>query len=408
MVEQQTLKLSELLIAVKRTIKATFPGTFMVIGEIVDYRGVHQNGHAYFRLTEKDEGRIVAKVDCKIWRDDVLRIMEFEQSTGITFENGITVLLKVRIEYHEQFGMSLVISGIDSSYTLSKLKDERQNNLLRLEREGIIQQISPGRYTSVNKRITLSPVMQRIALISAVGSEGYNDFRKSIEDNHYGYKFHITDYPASMQGNESVRSIIGQLGSIMNDCDHFDVVVIVRGGGAGTWLISFDDFELGKLVANFPFPVVTGIGHESNVSIVDLVANTSTMTPTKAADTLVHHNHEFEEYVLELKERMNAATTDLLFEGKNSLTDLQKQLAVVTAVCFQNERTRIAQLVKDIKNLHPENILSRGYAILSVDDKIVKDLDSAKVGSSFKAVTKLRIIESDITHIKKRDGNTYV
>lgn len=291
------LTLLELNQRVKETLNREFPNTFWVIAEISELK-VNRKGHCYLDLVEKDElgDRIVAKAKGIIW-SYTYRMLKpyFETTTGREFKQGLKIMVNVSVEFHELYGYSLYIRDIEPSYTLGDIALRRQEVIKKIEEEGIMD---------MNKQLSLHHVPQKIAVISSKTAAGYRDFIEQLNNNPYGYIFYLKLFPAYMQGNEAESSIIEVLEKIYQYEDLFDAVAIIRGGGAQADLGCFDQYHLAANVAQFPLPVITGIGHEKDESVVDMVAHTKMKTPTAVADFFVSRAYQYEERLLGLRDEL--------------------------------------------------------------------------------------------------------
>lgn len=309
---QNQITLSQLNLQIKEHIEAGFPETYWVIAEISELK-INRNGHAYLELIEKNKesDKVSAKARATIW-SYTLRMLKpyFETTTQQELSAGLKVLVNVSVEFHEIYGFSLNIKDIDPAYTLGDIERRRREIIEQLSLEGIID---------LNKELELPPVIQKIAIISSASAAGYEDFMNQLRSNPYTYKFYTKLFPAIMQGEQTEATIIAALEQIYDYEDFFDVVVIIRGGGAKADLMSFDKYDLAANIAQFPIPVISGIGHEKDVSIVDMVSHTSVKTPTAAAETIINHNLDFEGYVESLYEQIKAFVTDRLAEEQSRI-----------------------------------------------------------------------------------------
>jgi len=317
------IKLSELTKKIADVVKESF-GTVShwVIAEISSHKFYENQDRHYFEFIEKIEGTNdpIAKVRGVAWFEGSQHIKAFEKSTGQMFTNGVQVLVNVKVEFHEAYGFSLVLLDIDQSFTLGNLEKQRRQTLLRLVSENpeTIQKIGEE-YQTKNKKVKLSEVIQNIAIIGSPNSEGYIDFTHTILSNQFNYRFAIDIYQSSVQGAASEREIINKLISIYNSKIKYDCVVIIRGGGSKTDFLVFDSYGLSRAIARFPIPVITGIGHHKDVSIVDLMANTSIKTPTKAAEFIISHNRSFEDAIIILQKTVIIKSQQLLNHALHSI-----------------------------------------------------------------------------------------
>lgn len=300
---QQALSLFELNSMVHAVLHHTMPDTYWLMAEISELR-VASNGHCYLELVQKDDvsGSLVAKARANIWRQNYLTLSShFVKATGQPLTSGIKVLVEVNINFHELYGYSLNICNIDPTYTLGDLAQRRKEIIRQLEEDGVID---------LNKEIPLPRVIRRIAIISSKTAAGYGDFCKQLQQS--AYAFHTKLFPATMQGEKVEQSIITALNQINAEQEQWDVAVIIRGGGATTDLSGFDSYLLAANIAQFPLPVLTGIGHERDDTVCDLVACKRLKTPTAVAAFLIDSRTDESATLHELIERLTAATAQRL------------------------------------------------------------------------------------------------
>jgi exodeoxyribonuclease VII large subunit len=297
-VSKTTLSLYELNQQIKGALQTAFPGSVWVRAEIAELRE-NRNGHCYLDLVEKDEAtdQVIARMRAMIW-NYTYRMLKpfFETTTGQPFTQGIKVLIQGVVEFQEVYGLSFTIRDIDPAYTLGDIERRRLEVIRRLESEGVI---------NMNKELPLPLVPQKIAIISSPTAAGYGDFVHQLENNSYGIKFYHKLFPTIMQGQQAPESITAAFDKIYEQIQLFDVVVLIRGGGASLDLLCFDDYWLCYNIAQFPIPVLTGIGHERDRSVADMVAHSNLKTPTAVAEFLITGAGEvisaFNNYALELK-----------------------------------------------------------------------------------------------------------
>ena len=308
----EQLKLSELNSQVKTAIGEAFTAPVWVVAEISEFK-VNRNGHCYLVLIEKEEtgDAIVAQAKATIW-SYTFRMLRpyFESTTGQPLTEGIKVLVSVSVEFHELYGYSLNIRDIDPTYTLGDMARRRREIISRLKSEGV---------ADMNKELTLPQVPQKIAVISSPTAAGYEDFIGQLTNNQAKYHFYVRLFPAIMQGNQAESSIIEALEQIYRFETFFDVVVIIRGGGSQADLSCFDNYNLAYFITQFPLPVITGIGHEKDDSIVDLVAHTRLKTPTAVAEFLISGVARFDLLLDELRNRFVGDIEELLDSTKSDL-----------------------------------------------------------------------------------------
>lgn len=287
-----------------------------------------RGGHCYLELLEKDErtGATVAKMRGIIWANRFAYLRQkFVQVTGQDLRSGLKVMLEVSVNYHEQYGISLIITDIDPSYTLGDMERLRREILTRLKAEGIID---------MNKQLEFPVVPQRIAIVSAAGAAGYGDFMNQLHNNAYGLQFYTCLFPAVMQGKETVPSVTAALDRINRHIDLFDCVVIIRGGGSTSDLNSFDDYNLAAHVAQFPLPVVVGIGHERDVTILDYVACRRVKTPTAAAELLIGCGVEALAHIDELRETIVSIAREYITQAQLQMQYLTSTILSLPATLW--------------------------------------------------------------------------
>ena len=311
------LKLSELNELIKDALLEAFPGTVWVIAEVSELKE-NRSGHCYLELVEKEGNEIVARSRATIW-SYTYRMLKpyFETTTGRLFTQGIKVLVQASVEYHPAYGLSLNIKDIDPTYTVGDMALQRKEIIDRLQKEGVFD---------MNRELELPLVPQKIAVISSATAAGYQDFMNQLESNEYGFVFYTRLFEAFMQGAEAVPSIIRALERIFQYEDFFDAVVIIRGGGATADLSSFDNYELAINITQFPLPVITGIGHEKDDTIIDLVAHTRLKTPTAVAEFLINGMERYYEHLTDLENGIVQITREMIEDQSNRLERMTEKL----------------------------------------------------------------------------------
>ena len=305
----EPIGLYQLNCLVKRELKNRFPDSFLVIAEIADVKE-NRSGHCYLELVEKreEDDAVIATARATIWAFTYRMLKPyFETTTGKSLQKGIKVLVRVEIVFHELYGYSLNIKDIDPTFTIGDLERKRKEIIDRLTQEGVID---------MNRELEFPMLPKTVAIISSPTAAGYGDFVDQLHRNVYGYAFHTKLFPAVMQGEKTTESIIAALERIYEYESLFDVVVIIRGGGSQTDLGSFDSYELAANVAQFPIPILAGIGHERDETIVDRVAYRSVKTPTAAAAFLIECFNEVDSVLEDAKETLVRETRRILQEEK--------------------------------------------------------------------------------------------
>ena len=344
MTQAAGISLLELNQRIRETLKSNLPTALWVRAEIAEFRE-HRNGHCYLELVEKDPSgdQVVARLRAMIWAYQYRSIKPFfETATGRPLGNGIKVLVQGVVDFQELYGMSFQIRNIDPAYTLGDLEQRRQEVLQRLRSDGVI---------NMNKGQELPLVPQRIAVISSETAAGYGDFIQQLSNNAYGLKFYCKLFPALMQGEQAPSSIISALDRIYAYEAHFDVVVLIRGGGAALDLLCFDDYDLAYHLTQFPLPVITGIGHDRDVSVADMVAHTSAKTPTAVAEFLISGAAAVLERVESAARLLKTATREQLQGHRQGMDKLAYQTAPLARRLLSDRKYALATLARRLPSL---------------------------------------------------------
>lgn len=336
------ISLYDLNIKIKSCLQDNLEASYWVVAEIGEMR-INQKGHCYLELLEKKEDEIIAKNRATIWSYNYRNLSGwFESITGQTLKPGLKILSNIVVTHHEVYGLSLNIKDIDASYTVGERARRRMEILNKLKKEGVLE---------MNRQLQLPTVPQRIALIASSTSAGYQDFISQLDKNLSGYRFSITHYQAIMQGNEAEGSIIKALLEIHSEIEEYDLVVIIRGGGATLDLECFDAHDLASHVAQFPLPVITGIGHERDETIVDMVANTALKTPTAVAEFLISGFRNFEENLDSLYDIIRDKILQVLQGKENQLEYLTRHLKYIAEIAMTKGKANLETLSREIKNV---------------------------------------------------------
>jgi exodeoxyribonuclease VII large subunit len=351
--EQQVHTLSALSRYIATIFKREFATQrFWVTGEIIGLKV--SRGHCYLQLAEKDEVATTPKAEFRaiVWASAFEALqLRFVKETGLQLQEQLQVLCLVEVQFHERFGLSLIVHDIDPAFTLGKLEQERRKTIDRLKKEGLYH---------LNKQHVLPTVIQRIALISAEDSRGYEDFMTSLVDNGYGYTFYVKLFPSLLQGDLAASNMIGQLVGIFEEqgTSHFDAVVIVRGGGAASSLGCFNDYHLSRAIARFPLPVITGIGHSADTSVVDEVANINLITPTEAGVFLVNRMMNFEVVVSNYWKQLADIANQMIFEESSFLKSSMLNVQQKVAFYLKDENFQLKHHQEVIKNIFIQQMLA--------------------------------------------------
>lgn len=435
---ENVLTLYELNNLVAETINTVLRDDYWVEAELSEIREVR--GHCYMELVQKDEFSNVplARASAKCWSSVWLKAKaEFERVAGCTLRAGMKVMLLVHANFHEAYGFSWIVVGLNPEFTLGDMARRRREIINQLKAEGVFD---------LQKSLDLPMAAQRIAVVSSGNAAGYGDFCRHIEDNPHGYRFYTRLFAASMQGQNVAESIILALNKIYESVDDFDAVVIIRGGGAVSDLAGFDSLELSENVANFPIPVLTGIGHDRDESVLDLVAYAKLKTPTAVADFLVSNLENSENLVDSLLDKvarmvrqrldlenmriskmssdipllfsvLNAKETrridslysaivafagNKLVEGHGRINGLASLLNVSARRVLSDQRHRLDIFSRRIDAVDPARMLKLGYSLTLHNSNIVRNLESVKPGDTIETYLAKGRITSVVNGINAR------
>ena len=406
----QALSLFELNAMVRSFVEGSAEEAYWVHGELLEGRAGY-GGHFYGELVEKNEltGAIVAKARITIWaRVYNMLALRFQAETGQSLRAGIKVLLKVKLSFSELYGYALNVVDIDGSYTLGDQARRRQEILHRLEEDGIIND---------NKTLPLPALLKRIAVVSSASAAGYGDFCRQLLENEWGLAFRVQLFPAVMQGQHVPESISAALMQIADEADLWDAVVVIRGGGATSDLSDYDSYPLAACVAQHPLPIIIGVGHDRDETVLDHVSHTSVKTPTAAAAFILEHQLEQLSLLRDLQQRIPLAASIRMQGEDRRLALLRQRLPSVVALRLQREHQRLERsslllpisasrvltqekhrlelLSQRLESLNPELLLKRGYTITLHDGKIVTHASQLVPGQSI--VTRLQ--DGEITSV---------
>jgi len=381
------ITLLELNRLVREVIESEMPHEYWVEAELSECR--ESRGHCYMELIEKDEHSAtpIAKASAKCWAQKWMLVRPyFERTTGQRLAAGMKVLLKVYPQFHEAYGFSWIVTDIDPTYTMGDMARKRQEIIRQLKEEGVFE---------LQKELELPVFSQRIAVISSETAAGYGDFCNQLSDNPYGFQFRTWLFPAIMQGEGTGQSIIAALEKIYTIINQFDCVVIIRGGGATSDMSGFDTLELAENVANFPIPIITGIGHERDESILDMVSHMRVKTPTAAAALLIDHlkivldtiNNSQNSITRSVQQKLSTLNAQLLTVSEAiprlfsivktrheaRLDAFGQKIPMLIERRLTNTCHQLEILEEKVKSLDPQLLLKRGYSITLHNGKAVRD-----------------------------------
>lgn len=400
------LSLFELNKLVQKAIDQSLEPSYWVVAEIAELR-VNQNGHCYLELVEKEDHKIIAKSRATIWSYTYRNLsLWFERMAGESLKSGLKILCNVTVQYHEIYGLSFNIKDIDANYTLGERERKRQEVINQLLEDGIFE---------MNKELKVHQVLSKIAIISSPAAAGYEDFMNQLINNSYGYTFETRLFKATMQGENAANSIINALETVYQTNDEFEAVFIIRGGGSALDLDCFDNYELNFTAAQFPIPIITGIGHERDNSILDLVAFKSLKTPTAVAEWVIGKSMDFESNLnAKMQQVINLSgkalqyhhqTLENLFIKLRGIVDRKLQqenfelqttrsrVKTATSKFLEENKSSLNLLSQKIDFLNPITTLKRGYTLTSINGKLITT-ENIKEGDIIETRTLSSIVKS--------------
>lgn len=374
---KKIFSLFEVARSIRRTLANRYTQSYWVSAELNKLNYYKHSGHCYPDLVEKKDGKIIAEMRSTLWRTDYDRInTSFEAVTKEELKDGIQVLIQVTISYDELHGLSLRIIDIDPNFSLGVLAREKQEAIDLLKKHGLFD---------LNRNLPFPLLPKRIAIISVETSKGLADFTKILGENPWNYHFELLLFPALLQGDRAVNSILAQIENIKSRIEEFDVVAIMRGGGGDVGLSCYNKFDLAKEIAQFPIPFLTGIGHATNETVSEMVAYKNAVTPSELADFIIQHFHNFSVPLINAEKTLTRISQDLLNDARKTLDQELKKFKLAcqnliktnealiennrlelkrnSFIIIKHEQERILQSSRQLSILSPENILKRGFSI---------------------------------------------
>ena len=400
MSDLQAVSLLELNSTIRQILDNSLLKTW-VVAEISEIK--RSNGHYYLTLSEKSavSGAVVARLSCHIWASSAYRLLaKFRNATGQELSDGMRVMVMLEVSFHEVYGLQGNITDINPSFTLGDIERQRRETIARLTAEGVFD---------MNKRLLLPSTLTKIAVVSAKTAAGLGDFVNQLRNNNYSLGISCVLFRATMQGDLAAQSIIDALDRIAIRADEFDVVVIIRGGGSRTDLACFDEYDLAANIAQFPLPILTGIGHERDTSVCDMVACRQLKTPTAVAEFIISYDLEILLKINELKELIYRCVQDKMHDKSDRVAKLKRDLTMVAQSQIRLEKSRMLtrrQLLKStvdsrirqLKNmlendektislLNPTDVLKRGYTMTYVNERRVRSIADVAAGDEIVTAT---------------------
>ena len=370
--EKEHFDLLTLQQRLKQGVESLFPSRVWIKAEVSAVKA-RTGGHCYMELSQSDESGLKAKASAIIWSSKYRFIAPyFESVTGSPLQEGMVILVEVQVNYSELYGMSLIINDIDPEFSLGVKEQERQRTIERLQNEGLM---------GLQKQLQLPVLPYRLAVISAEDAAGYRDFMRHIEENPYGFKVHPVLFPALMQGADCPSSIIAALDAVLEDGSDWDAVLILRGGGAKLDLACYDDYALAAVIAQYPLPVLTAIGHDQDFHVCDMVAYEYLKTPTALADYVMDIYQLEDERISASETRVRLAVSNRLYREEALLDSLASRIKGAFALKIAVMESALQVLQTRIQAADPRRILDRGYTLaVDADGVVLKGLAGRKVG----------------------------
>lgn len=411
-VDNKTIfSLLEVTKSIQRTLADRYKSLYWIKAEMNKLNHYKHSGHCYPELVEKKDGKIVAEIRSILWKSDFERINNsFIKLLNEPLRDGITILFQAGISYDPLHGLSLRIVDIDPTFVLGELEREKKESILRLHQEGLFE---------ANKRLPFPLIPKRLAIISVETSKGLSDFYKIINQNPWGYKIETTLYPALLQGDKSIPSIIKQLAVIAERAEAYDAVAIIRGGGGEVGLSSYNNYNLAKAIAIFPLPVLTGIGHSTNETVSEMVSYKNAITPSELADFLIQKFHNFsipldrlqEQLVvlsknkfLDENSKLQAFAQTLSWESKNRLQQekhnisiLNQRLQLFSQHFLKEKYGELANISRLINMADPIQLLKRGFSVSRINGKAIQSLAEVKEGDTIETLLLDGKVKSTVT-----------
>lgn len=415
LIQDKTIfSLLEVSKSIQKTLAERYKSLYWIKAEMNKLNHYTHSGHCYPELVEKQDGKIVAEIRSTLWKADFTRINNnFLKIAQEPLREGITMLFQASISYDPMYGLSLRIVDIDPTFTLGELEKEKLDSIRKLKEEGIYE---------ANKSVPFPTLPKRLAIVSVETSKGLSDFYKIINQNPWSYRLECTLFPALLQGDKSIPSIINQLAIIADKIAEFDVVAIIRGGGGEVGLSSYNNYLLARAIAIFPIPVLTGIGHSTNYTVSEMVAYKNAITPSELADFLIQKFHNFSvpidkaaESIQQListrfKEERNTLAqmaTHIQWVGKRELQtaraniqQIQHELAALIKLRFYEHKTALAHTERIIQLSDPRRLLKQGFSITKVNGKLLQSIDQISPGDLIQTMVEDGEITSTVTDKK--------
>lgn len=394
--EKEFIDLFELQHKLKQGVESLFPNRIWVRAEVSAIKA-RSGGHCYMELSQSDQKGLIAKSSAIIWSSKYRFIAPyFESVTGSPLQEGLVILVQVQVNFSEMYGMSLIIDDINPEFSLGEKEQERQRTIERLQKEGLM---------GLQKELELSLLPYRLAVISASDAAGYRDFMRHIEENPYGFQMEPVLFPALMQGTDCPSSIISALDRIVDEGEQWDAVLILRGGGAKLDLACFDDYELAAVIAQYPLPVLTGIGHDQDYHVCDMVAYEFLKTPTALADYIIDIYAREDERISACESRIRLASSNRIYREEALLDSLAARIKGGFALKIAAMESALEVLQARINAADPRKIMERGYALaVDANGVVLKGVSGVSVGDKVSVMFTDGTFEANVMSIRHCEG----
>jgi exodeoxyribonuclease VII large subunit len=375
----------------KEGVELLFPKHIWVKAEVSAVKA-RNGGHCYMELSQSDEKGLQAKANAIIWSSKYRFIAPyFESVTGSAIQEGMVILVEVQVNYSELYGLSLIINDIDPEYSVGVKEAERQKTIERLQKEGLI---------GLQKELQLPLIPYRLAVISAEDAAGYRDFIRHLEENPYGFKVEPVLFPALMQGAECPSSIIAALDAILDGGADWDAVLILRGGGAKLDLACYDDYSLAAVIAQYPLPVLTAVGHDQDFHVCDMVAYEFLKTPTALADYIIDIYEAEDERISSCETRIRLAASNRLYREESLLDSLAARIKGAFSLKIAAMESALQVLQTRVESADPRRILERGFALV-VDEKgvVIKNAAGRHLGDKVSVMFADGTLQTEVVEV---------
>ena len=390
--EKEYIDLFEFQSRLKEGVECLFPSRLWIKAEVSAVKA-RQGGHCWLELSQSDEKGLVAKASAVIWSSRYRMIAPyFESVAGMPISEGMSVLVEVQVNYSQLYGFSLIINDIDAEFSLGIRELERQKTIDRLVREGLM---------GMQKELEVPMLPYRLAVISAEDAAGYRDFVKHLDENPYGFSYDHVLYPALMQGVDCPRSIVSAMDAVLESGCEYDLVLILRGGGSKLDLACFDDYGLASVIAQYPLPVYTAIGHDQDYHVCDMVANTFLKTPTALADELISIYEDEDARLSSLMTRVKVAVSGRFAMADAALSVLKARISNGFAMKISAMDSVLHVLEARIRSADPRRIIERGYSLaLDGDGRVVKGAGGRSAGDAMSVMFADGIVKCEVKSVE--------